>query len=184
MASDPYILSVGAIKRRKGYHVLIPAYALVKKDFPDLRYVIVGNPNQSIEYFQSLEIPEGVEIVSDASRDRIDELYENAELFILAPEEVGGDIEGFGLVFLEAASHRLPIVATRSGGVADAVRDGENAILVSPGDSVGLAEAVGRVLRDRDLRDKMTAASGKFAEKMRWSAQIMRYMEVYASIQS
>ena len=172
MASSCYILSVGAWKKRKGYETSIAAFRLLKNDMPDLRYVVVSNaPDQ-----------EGIEVKRNVSHDELDALYAHAEIFVLAPCEVDGDVEGFGLVFLEAAKAGLPIVATRSGGVEDAVLEGKNAFLCPPGDVSCLSAAMHRILRDPALRGRMSEASRAFAGRMSWEVQIPKYVHLYETL--
>lgn len=72
-------------------------------------------------------------------------------------------MEGFGLVYVEAAFHGVPSVGTKVGGVPDAVADGETGILVPPGDVDALTEAVGRLLADEPLRLRMGEAARRRA---------------------
>ena len=77
-------------------------------------------------------------------------------------------IEGFGLVYLEAAAHGLPIIANRLGGVEDAVSDSENGILVEPGNEPSLAKALTRLIKNGNLREKMGAKSIAWSRSFSW----------------
>ena len=77
-------------------------------------------------------------------------------------------IEGFGLVYLEAAAHGLPIIANRVGGVEDAVSDGENGILVDPGDEPSLTKALNRLIENGNLREKMGAKGLAWSRSFSW----------------
>ncbi|MFY9488744.1 MAG: glycosyltransferase family 4 protein, partial [Solirubrobacterales bacterium] len=91
--------------------------------------------------------------VDDAQRER---LLTQADVFAM-PSRVpaGGGGEGFGLVYLEAAARGLPVVAGNEGGAVDAVRDGETGLLVDPRDARAVADALARLLVDRDLAAEM-----------------------------
>jgi phosphatidylinositol alpha-1,6-mannosyltransferase len=86
--------------------------------------------------------------------------YAAADLFVMVSRELAsrGDVEGFGIVYLEASAAGRPVVAGRSGGVEDAVEDGVSGILVDPEDPGALVEALTRLLRDPDLRRRMARA--------------------------
>lgn len=80
--------------------------------------------------------------------------YRNADVFCLPSRQ-----EGFGIVLLEAMASGLPIVAARAAAIPEVVADAENALLFTPGDAVGLADALQRLLGDAALRQRMAGAS-------------------------
>jgi glycosyltransferase involved in cell wall biosynthesis len=77
-------------------------------------------------------------------------------------------VEGFGLVYLEAAAHGLPVVAHDVGGVGEAVRDGQTGLLVPPGRPAQLAAAFEKLIHDPALRKKMGAAGREWARRNCW----------------
>jgi phosphatidylinositol alpha-1,6-mannosyltransferase len=81
--------------------------------------------------------------VSDAERER---LYASASVFVLPGTDEPDDIEGFGIVFIEAGLRGLAVVAGNVGGTAEAVLDGRTGLLIKPGDSAGLTSALERLL--------------------------------------
>ena len=91
-----------------------------------------------------------------------------ADLFCLPGYNDRGIVEGFGLVFLEAAAYGVPSVATRSGGIPDAIDDGITGLLVPEKDPVALAEALTKLLEDDDLRHQMADAALDRARRSSW----------------
>lgn len=79
-------------------------------------------------------------------------------------------MEGFGLTFLEAASHGLPCLAGRSGGVGEAVLHGESGLLLPPDGGGAFHDAADRLLRDADELRRMSAAARRWADRHPWSA--------------
>ena len=77
-------------------------------------------------------------------------------------------IEGFGLAYLEAAAHELPIIAHKIGGVSEAVLEGETAILCSPTNRDALTTAIWDLINDSDMRLKMGRAGSAFAKQFSW----------------
>ena len=188
----PYILSVGALKSRKGFDTAIEACARWRKRFPSLRYLIFGT---GPEYERLRELAEtngvGRQVIFVAYDttlgSRVDEatlvaLYRNAELFLLLPRDVGKDIEGFGLVFLEAAASGLPVVATRDSSAEDAVSDGESGVLVPSADPVAAAEAIAAILSRPDLRRRFSRNAIAFAAARNWRIVAERYRTVYHKV--
>ena len=181
----PYILSVGSLKPRKGFQYSIEAFAKIAASFPDLKYVIVGGgpERENLEYrIKNLGIENRVVFLSHIHQDYVSALYQNARLFMLLSQDDQKDIEGFGLVFLEAAACGLPIIATRGTSAEDAVLDGQNGILVPPRDPGAAAEAMHEILSDSNTRKKMFEESLKFAGEMNWEKAAESYKKIYSKI--
>jgi phosphatidylinositol alpha-1,6-mannosyltransferase len=146
----PYILSVGTLKPRKGYHNSIRVFSIVAKKFKNLNYVIVGQIDEESEYMNEFKkiikeynIQSRVFFIGSGIDDgKLLGFYRNAELFVLTPIKEDHHFEGFGIVYLEAAASGLPIVATYNSGATSAVKDGYNGILVPQGDPEKTADAI------------------------------------------
>ena len=183
---QPYILGVGTIRWRKGYHFSIRSFAVVAKEFPDLHYVIVGKYYKD-DYLLRLErlihelgLEKKVHILGDInSREELARIYKGAELFCLFSQNMNHDVEGFGLVFLEAAAVGLPVVGVKNCGVDDAVREGKNGLLVSTRDPKDFANAMLTILRDKKLQNNMRAESIAFAKECTWEKRIGEYIDIY-----
>jgi phosphatidylinositol alpha-1,6-mannosyltransferase len=183
-AQSPDLLSVGQIKPRKGLHTSLAAFSKAKEQFPQARYRIAGLFAED-DYYHKLKkyivehALEGVEFLGQVSQAELHCLYQEASLFILTPEMDGLRFEGFGLVYLEAGAYGLPVVATDSGGVSDAVKDGETGFLVPEGDVEAVSEAIVRLLRDPDLAARMGKANRLWAETLTWERCAQEYIQVY-----
>lgn len=188
--SRPYILSVGSLRWRKGYHRSLPAFAEVSKVFPNLKYVIVGKRYQDDYYnrlkleIRNLKLEEKVVILDNIDDENaLTRLYRNAELFCLMPQTAGHDLEGFGIVFLEAAAAGLPVVGTSGSGAEDAVSDGKNGILLDdPRDSKGFADAIIKILSDGNLKKSMSQNSLEWVQKFSWDSKIADYVKIYEGL--
>ncbi len=183
----PYILSVGALKKRKGLEYSIRAFAEVSKNFPGLRYLIFGKGEEYKDLknlSESLEVSERVEFLSytlnrHISDQELADLYKNAELFVLLPQDFQKDIEGFGLVFLEAAAAGLPVIGASGTSAEDAIRNGENGFLVDAQNPLFAAEAMKKILSDKKMLDNMSQESIKFAKEMSWGKAVSHYIQLY-----
>lgn len=183
---QPYILSVGSLRWRKGYKFSIPAFAKVSAEFPKLKYVIIGKrySDKFYEQMKSLvaqfDLSDRVFFLEDIDdREKLIKFYQGAELFCLFSQTAGRDVEGFGLVFLEAAASGLPVVGSRNSGVEDAVRDGVNGFLAEPRDINGFAQAIIRLLKDLKLKEVFSKNSLEFARSSSWDRKIEAYIELY-----
>ena len=189
-AKKPYMLTVGSFKPRKGQKQLVEAYIQAVKKIPELNYVLEGDPaNLYGAEIKKLLINAGlahkVFFLGSISKDELRATYSQALLFAMLPQEVLGDadIEGFGLVFLEAAATGLPIIASTEGPSAEAVDAGKNAILVNPHDISAISNAIISVCTDDVRRQSMSRASVIFARHMSWDRMVDAYLPFYQSVE-
>jgi glycosyltransferase involved in cell wall biosynthesis len=100
--------------------------------------------------------------------EELAQVYDRSDIFALTSINHGGSVEGFGLVYLEAAAHSLPIVAHRVGGVSEAVRDGVTGLLVTPDRPAELAAAFEKLIHDVPLRRRLGDAGRVWAARNCW----------------
>ena len=190
----PVLLSVGRLVQRKGHLPFIEAVMprLVER-FPDLLFLIVGDDatrslvhaermrDRIVEAVERLGLQNHVRLLGTLPKEEdVVALFFRADLFLLPCLDLPGDMEGFGIVFLEAALGRTPTVATRVGGIPEAVIDGETGLLTQPGDAEAMMEAITRLLKDRGLREKMGAAGERRARtEFSWETICARYEECF-----
>jgi glycosyltransferase involved in cell wall biosynthesis len=150
------ILTVGrwaASERYKGADGLIRAMAQLRIKFPGLYLVAVGDGDDLLRLKKiaaDFGVFESVRFLTGLSRQEIAACYDRCEIFALPSTG-----EGFGLVFLEAMAFGKPLVGVSCGGTTDVVEDGVNGVLVAPGDSERLVEALAVLLEDESLRAKL-----------------------------
>jgi len=171
---DPVVLSVGMAKPRKGYHLSLHAFAALRRRFPGAVYRIAGAPPDG-EYRTLLksiihqEKLRGVQFLGMVDDTRLDQLYREASIFILLSQDLDLRFEGFGLVYLEAGAYGLPVVGTISGGIPDAVIDGETGFLVNSEDSDAAGRAMIRLAEDPALSRRLGLAGRERAERLSWN---------------
>ncbi|RPI33264.1 MAG: glycosyltransferase family 1 protein [Chloroflexota bacterium] len=152
------ILFVGADWERKGGPDLLEAFRAVLSRHPDARLTIVGSSPEVHE-------PQ-VNVVGYVPVDQLDRYYRQADIFCLPTRR-----EPFGIVFVEALSYRLPLVATDIGAIPDMVVHGKNGYLVAPGDVHGLSQALDDLLSDAEKRSRFGEYSYRLAtERYNWDA--------------
>jgi glycosyltransferase involved in cell wall biosynthesis len=160
----PYLLSVGPIKRRKGYHRTIEAFARVHARRPDVRYRIVGGTDDRVflgelrARIAALGLEEAVELLGNVSDAELVRLYHGCAAMWLLPVADDLQFEAFGLVYWEANACGRPIVGARHSGAEDAIQDGVNGFLVPADNPEAAAGAALRLLDDPDLAARMGAA--------------------------
>jgi glycosyltransferase involved in cell wall biosynthesis len=169
------ILTVGRLHPRKGQLLTLQALQRLAQDVRSkIEYWIVSG--QSKEGYDERVILEAsktpdlsVKLLHDLPDNELSDVYESADIFALTSTPYENSIEGFGLVYLEAAAHGLPVVAHAIGGVSEAVLDQVTGFLVPPDRPAQLAAAFETLIHDEPLRKKLGAAGKALALKTTWS---------------
>jgi phosphatidylinositol alpha-1,6-mannosyltransferase len=152
------ILTVARLDVHKGHDVVIKAMPRILEKIPDAAYVIVGegSTRPGLEALcRKYGVHKQVIFTGLIPRHDVLGLFAACDVFVMISRIEGSNAEGFGIVFLEAGALSKPVVGGRAGGVTDAVEDGVTGYLVDPLDSGGVAEAVVRVLLDRNLASRL-----------------------------
>lgn len=181
------LLSVGAIKSRKGYDVSIKAFAEVKKIFPDVKYYIAGPASGTYYDFlrnltKELGVSEEVRFLGKVSDEELVKLYHLADIFVLTSKNVGNMFEGFGLVYLEANACGKPAIGTLGCGAEDAIIDGYNGFLVPQNDSKSTAEAIVNLLGNPQTLRQMGENARQRAKEMSWENAAKQILKTYQEI--
>lgn len=160
-AAAPTVLSVGRLVPRKGVDRLIDAIGRLVGRYPNLRLIIVGEGPDGAR-LERLAISSGiaahVEFLGRVDDAELGRRYAEAWCFAMPNRNEGRDVEGFGIVFLEAALHGLPTIGGRGSGADDAIADGETGFLVNGNDVSEVTDALERLLSDPDAAERLGEA--------------------------
>src|SRR5262249_32016510 len=150
--------TVGRLQRRKGHDLTIETLAALKPALPHLRYVIVGEGEERAR-LEALVAHHGlsdrVTFAGAVAAEELPSYYAAADIFVHPNRVDAGDVEGFGIVFLEAAATGLPTIGGNSGGVPEAIEGDVTGLLVDGTDVNELAIAVRRLAESATLRREM-----------------------------
>jgi len=170
----PTVVTVARLEDRyKGHDVLLRALPRIRERVPGVEWVVIGNGPLRAELETSARaggLDAAVRFcgrVSDEERDR----WLRTAHVLAMPSRLpgpGAAGEGFGIVFLEAAAHGLPVVAGDVGGALDAVSDGVSGLLVDPTSAPAVADAIAGLLLDPVRRGEMAAAARHHAASFAW----------------
>lgn len=169
-----FFLTTGAVKPRKGQDIGVQALALLASDFPDLRYVVVGDVSNTTfvekitESATTLGIADRVDLVGLVDEQKLLEYYNSCFVYVLAARDVAGQFEGFPMVYFEANACGAPVITTRGFGSEYAVRDGETGYLVPADDPEAVAKAIRVLLEDPALRDTLSKNALDWALQHTW----------------
>jgi glycosyltransferase involved in cell wall biosynthesis len=190
------LLSAGRLVRRKGVlEFIATALPSIVARYPETLFLVAGDhPHQALahtedlrgqirETVQRLGLAPHVRLLGWLPRPELVQLYHSCDLFVLPALAVPGDMEGFGLVLLEANAAGKPVVATRLGGIPDAVQHGHSGMLVEAGDGPALARAIIDLLTDRRRRAQLGAAGrARVQAQFDWPLVAQRYVEVLTTL--
>lgn len=178
--SQRVLLTVSRLVQRKGHDIVLRALGQVVEKIPTVVYRIVGRgPEQErLERLVcDLNLEKNVEFYGVVNEQKKDELIQDCDIFVLPCRETLTDFEGFGIVFLEAMRYAKPVIGSRSGGIPDIIRDGENGLLVKPDDPDALAQAILAILASPD-RTRRLGENGRRTvhERFRWDLIAANYL--------
>lgn len=190
--NGPVVLTVGALKARKGTLELVRAIAQVIQSAPDTECVIIGSLEHDRPYvarvraeIARLGLTDRVRLLGQVPEETLLGWYAAADVFTMPSLNSGWRFEGFGLTLLEASAAGLPVIGTRGNGSEDAVDDGKTGFLVSQTDlSNELADAILTLLADPALAASMGAAGRLKASRQSWSHVGKQMLALYHGTQS
>jgi phosphatidylinositol alpha-1,6-mannosyltransferase len=171
----PVVLTISRLQKRKGQDCMIRALSAVRQRIPDVLYAIVGDGEERPE-LQAQTAAAGlgnhVQFLGGLDEEALVPCYQQCDLFVLPNRQVGRDIEGFGIVLLEAQACGKPVVAGASGGTAETLRVPDTGRVVPCDGPDELAAAVGDLLADPARLAAMGAAARRWVvERFDWQAR-------------
>lgn len=176
----PLMLFVGRINPRKGLSVFVRhILPTIVAKIPDAQLVVIGDepknalkhtPGESTKVQRALiesGLINAVHFLGSQDDETLSKAYMAADVLVFPVQEIPGDIEGFGMVAIEAAAHNLPTIAFAVGGVPDAIRESVSGELIPAGDNDAFSRAVINLLTEDTARN---FTPRQFAESFSWQA--------------
>ncbi|MBL9090979.1 MAG: glycosyltransferase family 4 protein [Planctomycetaceae bacterium] len=161
------VLTVGRLQQRKGHDRLIEALDVIRKSIPNVLYAVLGDGEERIRLAQLAErlgVADRVQFLGEVSDEKLMSCYRQCDLFALPNRQVAEDIEGFGMVLIEAQACGKPVIAGASGGTAETMQPGVTGEVI-PCETAGpLAAAVIRLLQDPVRRKAMGLAGRSWVQ--------------------
>jgi len=185
----PWVITVARLEPYKGVDTALKAVAQVRKAGHDIGYLVVGAGKKKDAYrklAEELGIAEAVRFVGTVPEKELPALYNVAHAYLgVSRRAEGSRVEGFGIALAEASASGLPVIAGRSGGVAEAVQDGETGFVVDPEDPAASAQALTRLLSDQLLARRLGQAGRKAVETLyNWDRVVRDLREIESQASS
>lgn len=175
------ILTVGRLIERKGVHWFVEN--VMPELDKDIVYVVAGDGPMR-ETIKKVIMEKGlgarIFMLGRVSDDERRTLYAASDIFIQPNIPVDGDMEGFGLVVLEAGASGLPVIASRLEGLTDAISEGDNGQLLTPGDADEYITQIHRLIRDKDALHLAGQSALSYVRRhFQWKAIAEIYMKTF-----
>ncbi|WP_026267862.1 glycosyltransferase family 4 protein [Micromonospora sp. CNB394] len=186
LADRPVVVCVSRLVPRKGQDMLIRALPEIRRRVPDAALLVVGGgPYRSTleKLARQTGLERDVVFTGSVPSAELPAHYAAGDVYAMPcrTRNRGLDVEGLGIVYLEASATGLPVVAGDSGGAPDAVREGETGYVVGGRNVAQLADRVATLLADRDLARQFGAAGRAWVEReWRWETQAQRMAALLA----
>lgn len=167
LAEGRWLLTVARLVSHKGIDTVLHVLAALREQHPDLRYMVVGRGDRQSQLeglAQDLGVADRVRFLTNVPDSDLPALYNTAEIYLGLSRPAGLMVEGFGISLSEASASGIPVVAGLSGGIPDAVRDGETGLLVDAEGPEAAIDAVRLLLGDRELARRLGAEGRRAVE--------------------
>ena len=171
------VLGLGRVVRKKGFDLLMSAFAEIAEQHPDVGLVIAGT-GPDLDRLRAQADLSGlqnrVHFPGSLTRGRVANVMSGAEVFVMPSR-----VEPFGIVVLEAWRARVPVVASTYGGPPEFVRDRCDGVLVNPDDTSALAEELNRLLRSPAERKRLASNAEESLSRFSWPQVAAQYESIY-----
>ena len=156
--------------------MVIKSMSKVNKQIANAVYIIAGGDayyrKNLIELSEKFLVTDSVIFMPNAKDREIKALYDLCDLFIMPCRQIKEDVEGFGIVFLEANCFSKPVIGGKSGGAIEAIIDNETGLLVNPLDLDEISNAIIKLLNNKNLAEKLgTNGKKRVEQKFSWKKQ-------------
>jgi phosphatidylinositol alpha-1,6-mannosyltransferase len=186
---ESWALTVARLEPYKGVDTALRAVAQCRKEGIDVNYLVVGSGKKRKEYQRlaaGLDIADHVRFVGNVPEAELPAVFNLATVYVGASRRADGSrVEGFGVALAEASACGLPVIAGQSGGLAEAVHDGETGLVVNPDQPEAVAAALKRLFGDQLLARRLGQAGRKSIETYyNWDRVIRDLRDIETQVSS
>ena len=173
----PIVLYIGRIDPEKRVDLVLTAFKKARRKTPKMELVLVGDGVERVKLEESVKGDSGIHFLGRVLPPDLYELYKVGTVFVTA-----SPIETQGIVLIEAAATGLPLIAVNAGAVAEVCRDGENGFLCNVGDVGKMAEAISKIVENKDLRAKFNKKSLEISKEHDLEKTLDWFINIYERV--
>jgi phosphatidylinositol alpha-1,6-mannosyltransferase len=172
------IITVGRLQARKGQDMMIRVTDLLKHQFPEIMYAVIGR-GECLESLQALAselgLNDNVQFLTDVSDAQMIQCYQQSDIFILPNRTIVNDIEGFGMVLVEAQACGKPVIAGDSGGTIETMRLNESGYVIDCTEPIMISKTVAELLANPTRCSAMGKVGRQHVEaELDWQAHVQK----------
>ena len=176
------LLTVGRLQRRKGQDFLIKSMPTLLNEFPDLFYAVVGRGecyDELISLVDQHKLHDNVCVYPDMDDEALIKCYQQCDIFILPNRTIGNDIEGFGMVLVEAQVCGKPVIAGDSGGTRETMNIGKTGHIIDCGSTENLLNGLSPILRNREIVDGEVDIADYAKKRFNWDQHVAKAKRLF-----
>jgi phosphatidylinositol alpha-1,6-mannosyltransferase len=181
-SSGPVLVTLARLEHRKGHIVILEALSRLISKYPNLLYFIAGDGNfkKTIKNKVSeLGLKNNVKFLGWITEPEKSVLLKNTDLFLMTPHLEKESVEGFGMVFIDAAFHGIATLGTDNGGISDAIINGKTGLIAKTSDLNDITSKIDELLSDKTKRIKLGLAGQKNAyARFTWDKKVLEYLNL------
>lgn len=180
------ILTVGRLQKRKGHDVMISALKEIRREVPNVLYSIVGTGEELArlqQLAQQHQVYDCTQFLGEIDDADLVKCYQQCDVFVLPNREINGDIEGFGMVLVEAQACGKPVIAGQSGGTADTMDSPHTGLCIPCEEPGPLVSELIQILSDEDRRQQMGRLARDWAQNsFSWESQAAKVKAAFEEV--
>ena len=180
--ASPIITTLARVERRKGHKFVINAISKLKSKYPNMLYLIAGKGPYLVEikkYVKEMRLENHIRFLGWITEPEKSLVLQNSDIFIMTPTTIGESVEGFGMVFIDAAFHGIASIGTFSGGIPDAVINNKTGLLCKDGNQESITKNIDRLLSNQKLRDELGRnAKIRAKDEYSWDIKVHEYLDL------
>ena len=176
------LLTVGRLQRRKGQDFLIKSMPALLKEFPDLFYAVVGRGecyDELISLVDQHKLHDNVCVYPDMDDEALIKCYQQCDIFILPNRTIDNDIEGFGMVLVEAQVCGKPVIAGDSGGTRETMNIGKTGHIIDCSSTENLLKELSPILRNREIVDGEVDIADYAKKRFNWDQHVAKAKRLF-----
>lgn len=176
------LLTVGRLQRRKGQDFLIKSMPALLKEFPDLFYAVVGRGecyDELISLVDQHKLHDNVCVYPDMDDEALIKCYQQCDIFILPNRTIDNDIEGFGMVLVEAQVCGKPVIAGDSGGTRETMNIGKTGHIIDCSSTENLLKELSPILRNREIVDGEVDIADYAKSRFNWDQHVAKAKRLF-----
>lgn len=180
--SNPVILTLARLEKRKGHEIVLDAVSKLIKKYPRILYIIAGDgpSKEDIKnHAFNLGLEKNIRFLGWITEPEKSVLLKSTDVFVMAPHIQNESVEGFGMVFIDAAFHGIASIGTNNGGIPDAIIDGETGLIAKTSDLGDITEKIDQLLSDEKMRKLLGQNAKKNAQShFTWNKKVEEYFSL------